>query len=333
MSTQFAISIPESIQDNPRRLKSFNRKKLKQLQIDPYINGHNTIKILRVADKYVKLSEHVFGVYQEHQRYNILNAFTYIQYRIAQIEHRNTDDTMQDIDISKQSLQYRVQYENLTEIFEDMQESIHNILMPLFVNASTPFSDSAPYSIQFNDEDQNILIAFNNGLNVTISKEYAFDCFIVNYNTDLSSIQTSLDFSKFNIINTILQLTHSSSTDAMHFNLMFSRYFMFSENLRKLYSAPVDDTISHIEHELEEFIKKAKLDKVDEYTYTLKPFHQFVRVFTVKKITRVRTLLEVKAINTETGEEFIEYRKTVSKIFHHIQQNAEEISKLIKQHD
>lgn len=327
---QYELSIPDEIRDNPRRLKSFNRKKLKQLQEKPYVNGHNTIRILRVADKYVKLSEHVFGVYQEHQRYNINNAFNYISYRIQQIE-RYANLNTEEIDVSKQSMQYRIQHENLQVVIDDLKDLIHETLSSLYNRKG--FFDTSPYSLLFNDEEKTLMIAFNNSLNVVIRKEIEFDCFILSYNINLDTIQTSRDAQLLNVINTIASLTHSTSTKAMNFNLLFSKYFMFVENLRKLYSTPIDEKTSKLEDELQEFIKKSKLNQVHTYTYKLNSINGFNRTFLVEKITRVRTLIEIKAINDETGEEFIEYRKTINKIFHQIQNNAKEIAVLIKQHN
>lgn len=327
----YNFTYPTDILLNPRRLKSFNRQRLKRLKDTPYVNGHNTIKIVRVADKYVRLSEHVFGIHQEHQRYNIENVFNYIHYRIAQIEaSSNTEQEI--IDVESQSLLYQTQYNNFIDLKDDLEDCIHEALEPLYESRKQIFSET-PYSILYDTNNKSITIAFSNSFNVEITKDEKFDIFILTYNADLTTIQTHRDRTIIQHLNAIAELTHGNTHASTLFGLAFHKYFMFSANLRTLYVAPVDESYINIENDIKEYIQQAKLNNVKSYIYKLKPFNGFTRQFVVNKITRVRTVIYVVATNELTNESFIEYKEHITSIYHQIQDNATKIAKLIKLHE
>lgn len=319
-----SLNITTNIQ-HPEVPRDVMKLTLQNLINNPFTLGNNQIKILKVSDKYVEIEELFNGYLQTNpHKYTIETAYAYWKYRTTQFESWPSNDLFKDV--SHQSNQYRVQLENINELFIEIKNHLHLVIKEKIKRSNIK------YKIEFNVT--NIVIVLSSGAKYTIAQKLDktdTPRTIVSY--ELSKAESVIlsieDFVEINVLNGLSQLLYLKDEISLDFLSVYSRYNMCQINLKKLWQEPVQDIDPILLEDLHNFIINAPIGHT--YAYKLSPIGQYERRAEVNKITRIRTIITIIAESEDF--KFIEFEDKISKVTQNIEVNTRKIGQLVEAHN
>jgi len=302
-------------------LKYRKKRMLKAKIGKPFALGNNSIEVMQVSNKYVKISEVFNGLNQEHKRYTIGTALEYITYREKQFMCWPTNDTQ--IDVSTQTKQYQQQYDNV----EESRIDISNYITICWKSAFTKGQEEWQSKIEF--DEKSITILFETGFVYAIKYDERgtdrYTRFQLTHNLESYSDKLSQSYwLAQRILQNFATLMYRNE-DMMY---LVESQVNCNAQLKKLYTEPIESVDPRLLADLHHFIQSASNDT---YTYGLSSVCGLERRMDVIRVSDKRTA--VKIIASIDGKEFCEYRKDINKIQHHIEYNATIIGKIAENHN
>lgn len=280
--------------------------------------GNNYLLIRKVTGKFISMVESQNGFVHEHRRHDMAGAVKYIGYKKSILSRPQTN-TNAGIDMSKQSPGYHQQLSNVI----DMQDEIRYLIDLMHKQSHCNLA----YNIVFNHDVVQINLEDESIINVFFRYDNDVEKLALSHNIDMSNIicAESLQLITFLQKLSTLVIDHTSKAGLEFQNYMSTMYWcqlQLDKLVNRTEEFEVDDTLKA---DIVQHIEKAKVgDRLsillgqhvyDDVTYT--------RVFVIKKLTKVRTIVEVVAQSSEG--DIIEFRQTILKISHNITENTERI--------
>lgn len=304
-----------------RKTQFRNAKKIVRSYLGQKIAfGSNSLLVKKTTGKYINMVEIQNGLVHEHKRHDMIASAKYINYKKSILSRPHS--SLDEIDLKNQSAGYYQQMNNIIEL-EDEIKYLINLM-----------HDNSKCALDFNIEFSRELVKLN------IEDGTSIDIYF-RYEDNTKRLALSHDINLTNIfcleslqLVTFLQLLSdlvlgSTSKASLEFKDYMSRMQMGRIQLDNLVTVnnnfEVDDTFKA---DIVQHIEKSKVGDVltkiigehvhEDVTYT--------RSFIVKKLTKVRTTIELLA-KYDDGE-IIEFRTTINKIGHNILDNTDKILKI-----
>ena len=288
------------------------KRALKEAQKNSIQFGLNSLSVKKISEKWITIAESQNGVNHEHRRYDIIGAAKYIDYK-KRILSKEVHSIVNE---NAQSIQWHTQKRTVDSLKSDALEFIEDIfiLNALELKYNIDYSNN---SVTLNFETGEMIILHVRPEHSTLGLTHTFDLTTIYSQIQHAKLKTVLDFSDLCIG---MKAFGIAFRDTVH------RLMLGLSQLERFYTVTLtdsDDTHNTLLADITQFISTSAVgDTLSHHIgYAEHNGVTYDRRFQLRKLTRVRTFIEIIAISEERT--FVEYRTFISKIGHHITENSQ----------
>jgi hypothetical protein len=314
--------------------KSYIKQIISELQEKHLSIGSSFMKIDQAFEKWLVITESRKNIIQHHRRITINAIIPYLNYKKV-LYLRDAGETVQEIDPTTQSVQYRTQYENFVEVKQDFQAHLEVIFKHY-----TKIID-----FRIDEELEKIEIMINHDQKIYLRLPKVVDKDLINERINISTNQTNLDSinnhrPKYDFLKayySIANLLYETSKESIHFLNTIKKLISFKKQLKLLVSfVNTNDKLTEIDSEkikseMKNFIRACK--KSERYIIKYDEIHvngiDYKREFMIEKTTKVKTTVRVLATDlTDPTNTLIEFSRPFTKLNLDLGKNVDEFYQL-----
>lgn len=315
-----------------REKKQSNRRQLRELEKSPIVFGMNSIHVTKISNTLIGFTETINGITHSHRRHLLENSVSYVEYKKSLLEKSTQAENI--INVGSQSKQYQRQFHLVEEAIDELRYLI--TLCAIESNFNKKFTiENTENSIIVNIET-GVIIEIRERLNTVSSLMSMMFSLHITGNVIVSTIHDNDDVLFHIFLSKLSKISVGNFSDRINkdFESNFVTMIEGLKQLPKLYTQ-IDNSNNTTENaemyvDIFEYLRKGQPGTELSIPFDNHTFddQQFLRKLNIRKISRVRTVIEILA-QSDT-QSFIEYRIIISKISHNLTENTNNIINIVR---